>query len=194
MDTKSLIARELATSQVGLLRAEILVRLKTHNIPDGTIDSQISNMTTAGYIVKSRSGAYYRYSLTAKGRAAFSTINDDDATAQTKEQYWTEQELDVIRDIDAFSTSAVHLNTTDTTAPVTLQFNQNDVLDKALFGLVTLIRDVATQQPDEVTISNKADAIALLESMEASSFINGPHRATFARIRQAVQQLEEPPC
>lgn len=69
--------------------------------------------------------------------------------------------------------------------------NAKKNLDQAFSNMLSLIIDVASQQPDTIAIENKAQALALLETLENNELYSGQHRATFARIRQAVELMED---
>lgn len=74
MNNKTRVAKELASSRVGLQRAELIVRLQ---MPEGSIDSSIQQLIAAGHVERTRSGTFYRYCMTTLGRAAYSVINDE---------------------------------------------------------------------------------------------------------------------
>lgn len=69
--------------------------------------------------------------------------------------------------------------------------NAKKTLDQSFSNLLSLIIDVASQQPDTIAIENKAQALALLETLETNDLYSGLNRATFARIRQAVALMED---
>ena len=69
--------------------------------------------------------------------------------------------------------------------------NAKKNLDQSFSNLLSLIIDVASQQPDTIAIENKSQALALLETLETNDLYSGQHRATFARIRQAVELMED---
>lgn len=69
--------------------------------------------------------------------------------------------------------------------------NAKKNLDQAFSNMLSLIIDVASQQPDTIAIENKSQALALLETLETNELYSGQHRATFARIRQAVELMED---
>ena len=79
------------------------------------------------------------------------------------------------------------INNTD----AVLKFNTSETLDRALYGLVKLIRDVATQQPEVIAIEDKQEAIDLMESLEHNTLFSIKHRETFAKIRAAVALMED---
>ncbi len=72
-----------------------------------------------------------------------------------------------------------------------LKFDSRNPIDLALYGLVKAIIEESKKKNQSISIQNKAEAIELLELMENNTMIVGPHRATFARIRQAVEQMED---
>jgi DNA-binding HxlR family transcriptional regulator len=191
------IAKQLANSNVGLFRIQLFDKidstLTNKNIE--AISRTLNAMKTDGHVSKSATqGANgCRWSLTPKGRASYSELNadHDQPTAETPEKNRAditiqddqadEKQLDTATDISPEPSR----NTRQI-----MQFDLSDTLDRALYGMVKLIRDAASHEQQPIVIDNKADAMELLESMEKNPIINGPHRATFYRIRQAVNQME----
>lgn len=122
---------------------------------------------------------------TVEAGADAADIQDDN-----DEQLETQENGPLLMSIDD-QMSKAHDNTE---APYTnyLAFNTTDnMLDKALFGLVKLIRDVATQQPEIIAIEDKQEAIDLMESLEHNTLFSIKHRETFAKIRVAVALMED---
>ncbi len=191
------IAKQLANSNVGLFRIQLLDKidstLTNKNIE--AISRTLNAMKTDEHVSKSANQGPIgcRWSLTPKGRASYSELNadHDQPTAETLEKNRAditiqddqadEKQLDTATDISQEPSR----NTRQL-----MQFDLSDTLDRALYGMVKLIRDAASQEQQPIVIDNKADAMELLESMETNPIINGPHRETFARIRQAVNQME----
>jgi DNA-binding HxlR family transcriptional regulator len=189
MDNKTQIARELASSRVGLQRGELVARLK--DIPAGSIDSTLSYMQTNGHVEKRISGQYYRYSLTTQGRAAYSTLNDDepliiDTDAPVTDQDPIKDDDDpVIVDLDQETTFAEQPAMRQQTA--ILAFDIDDTLDRALYGLVKVIKDAATVP----AIQRKAEKLALLETMENDVCFSGKVRALLSYIREDIAALDD---
>jgi hypothetical protein len=197
MDNKTQIARELASSRVGLQRGELVARLK--DIPAGSIDSTLSYMQTTGHVDKrSLNGKFYRYSLTAQGRAAYSTLNDDeplivDIDGPVTDHEPTQDDDDpVIVDNDAPENPQQQAAQTEELSQIQLRFAElkfdtADTLDRALYGLVKVIKDAATLP----AIERKAEKLALLETMENDVCFSGKVRALLSYIRQDIAALDD---
>lgn len=194
------IAKQLAGSNVGFFRKQLFDKID-NSLCDGKIDkisSVLNSMLDDGHVQKSPciglDGS--RWSLTPRGRASYSQLNEEQeqsierhsekTIAPADESPLSDETPAVILSID--ENDDEWENRPDKTALI--NFNLTDTLDRALYGLVKLIRDVAHEEPEPICIEHKESALELLETMETNELINGSCRATFARIRQAVEQMD----
>ena len=232
------IAKQLADSNIGLFRKQLFDKIPA-DLTAGNIDKvsqTLNSMLTENHVEKSpRQGADgSRWSLTPKGRSAYSVLNDDeeqdnrgytnrllsDAMAAPADELHGEDlspeqvdrklaelsegiggETHTTIDNERDDYLPEHMQHQDNAPDPTLEFLDNrkidsaflkfditDTLDRALYGLVKLIRDVAGQQP---VIERKAEKMALLERMENNDLLPGNVRALLGYIRQDIEQLED---
>lgn len=177
MDTKTRIARELASSRVGLQRAELIARLM--DIPTGTVDSNLNKMLVSGYVIKTSTVKFYRYSLTPQGRAAYSQIHDD-----------ADNELVV---------SSRSEPTTNPSEKIPAQENDGSMLlgntpldpdrsiDAAIIGLVNAIRDYSTAP----TVTDRQGVYQLLDVIVASPLYSDYYHGIATQIKHIIEQLED---
>lgn len=210
------IAKQLADSNVGLFRGQLVDRISGDmfkNDPD-YISAALNVMLNDGHVEKSaRQGmSGSRWSLTPKGRAAYLVLHDtdetDDATpvdelhGEDLSPEQVDQKLaelskgaaaeEPITDDDCSNSAAPypytaeHMQQTDSAV---LHFDTRETLDRALYGLVKLIRDAAEQPA--ASIERKPEKIALLERLENNDLFPGNVRALLSYIRRDIEQLDE---
>ncbi len=218
------IAKHLADSNVGLFRSQLYAKIGSAAV-DGNIDKishALNAMLREGHVDKSaRHGVEgSRWSLTPKGRAAYSVLNNetDDTTDDELhgEDLSPEQVAQKLAELSEGTVRKVNTNIDDerddylpehlqhqSNAPdptleflddrnintAFLRFDTTDTLDRALYGLVKLIRDAAEQS----TIERKAEKIQLLERLENNDLLPGDVRSMLFGIRMDLQQLETTP-
>ncbi|WP_367154686.1 hypothetical protein [Methylomonas sp. HYX-M1] len=224
------IAKQLADSNVGLFRKQLFDKIPA-DLTAGNIEkvSQTLNvMLNESHVEKSaRQGVDgSRWSLTPKGRAAYSALNDDeqddrgytnrllsDAMAAPADELHgadlspeqvdkklaeLSEGIDDERDYtfpehlqhpDSFSDLTLEFLDSQKITKTFLQFDVTDTLDRALYGLVKLIRDTAEQPP--VAIERKTEKLVLLERLENNDLFPGNVRALLSYIRRDIEQLDE---
>jgi hypothetical protein len=230
MTLREHIAKALMKSRTGLTRQDLINKLDWIDSPNlaKAISDNLFHLKTANHV----DSLDKRWSITPKGRAYYSDLNDDETEDQTQStkadpipsvsvDHRTESDranyqqiqtadnneslvLDPIQTQESAPKTAVDLEKTIepiqademahaaiTSTDAVLKFNTAETLDRALYGLVKLIRDVATQQPEVIAIEDKQEAIDLMESLEHNTLFSIKHRETFANIRAAVALMED---
>ena len=179
------IAKQLSDSNVGLFRAQLAQKIDA-TLFDGNpdkISSALNTMLKAGYIDKSaRQGLDgCRWSLTPRGRAAYSVLHDDSVSELAKPI----GELPIKPYPPSLITA---METADnvhgkTEQPMTLDPAYE--IDAILIGLIHAIHKNAAPM-----IERKAEKIALLERLENDDIFPGDLRALLGFIRMDLQQLD----
>lgn len=212
MTLENAIARRLCISNVGLFRKQIFDQID-RTLTLGNIERvsvALNGMKVAGHVEKStRIGAEgSRWSITPKGRAAYSVMHDDELQDDDTSTQPTEEGPILPAGAIAMETDEErddylpeHLQGQESAPDPTLEFLDNqkinsaflkfditDTLDRALYGLVKLIRDEAQQSAP--AIERKAEKLALLERMENNDLLPGNVRALLGYIRMDLEQLE----
>lgn len=183
-DLKTKIAHELAKTSVGLQRAELALRIDQNA---DAISSHLNQMLSAGHVAKSGSGYANRWSITPQGRSNYSVLHDeaetDDEkqakteakTAEREEQYWTEQEMQTIRD------------TPETMLLGNTPLDASRTIDAAIIGLVNAIRDNSTAP----TVTNRLGAYQLLDIIAASPLYSDYYHGVAMQIKSIIERLED---
>lgn len=158
-------------------------------LPDSTIGESkecgnlIFSAKSHGYITSRIDAGTNTHKITEKGLAKLEKYDQPEAV--TPYSAIDTAAMNVVT--EAAREIAAASSTGDITRPITL--DPTSEIDAAVIDLIAKIRQPG--QLDPITIANKREALELLEVFECNPHLNGATRATFARIRQAVEQLED---
>lgn len=216
MTLENAIAERLCKSNVGLFRKQIFDQIDRtlHHGNIEKVSQSLNSMKVAGHVEKSaRQGLDgSRWSITPKGRTAYSVMHDDELPGEDLSPEQVSQKLselskgigsEIKTHFDHDEAAAHHDNAAaghqikESIDALTVygdrfksvEFDINDELDRGLFGIVELIRGVAGQPT--VTIQGKAECLTELEKLENAEFLADKTRAILTRVRLVIEELED---